>query len=113
MNLDYPPAILKLKASSTFFKLRPKCGKQHLMKENSHYLTEIIELARFARCQRAQKPRIKNPKMLNRALCQCQPATQFLLSSVELKCNFLHKERELVLSPYKAHTAKILLKYFY
>ena len=34
-------------------------------------------------------------------------------SSIELKRNFLHKERELVLLPYKAHTAKIPLKYFY
>ena len=74
---------------------------------------KLLNRARVACCQRAQKPRIKNPKTSNRAQCQCQPATQFLLSSVELKCNFLHKERELVLSPYKAHTAKIPLKYFY
>ena len=72
-----------------------------------------LNSARVARCQRAQKPRIKNPKTSNRAQCQCQPTTQFLLSSVELKRNFLHKERELVLSPYKAHAAKIPLKYFY
>ena len=61
-----------------------------------------LNSARVARCQRAQKPRIKNPKTSNRAECQRRPTTRFSLSSVELKHNFLHKERELVSSPYEA-----------
>ena len=34
--------------------------------------------ARIARCQRAQKPLIKNPKTSNRPQCQCWPTTEFL-----------------------------------
>ena len=63
---------------------------------------KLLNRALVALCQRAQKPRIKNPKTSNRAECTCQPTTRFSLSSVGLKHNFLHKERELVSSPYEA-----------
>ena len=63
---------------------------------------KLLNRALVALCQWAQKPRIKNPKTSNRAVCTCQPTTRFSLSSVGLKHNFLHKERELVSSPYEA-----------
>ena len=47
-----------------------------------------LNSARVARCQQAQKPRIKNPKTSNRAQRRCRPTTQFSLSYVELKRNF-------------------------
>ena len=58
--------------------------------------------AHFACCQPAQKPRIKNPKTSNRSQRQYQPTTRVSLWSVLLKRNFIHKEHELVLSPYEA-----------
>ena len=61
-----------------------------------------LNRARFARCQLAQKPRIKNPKTSNRSQRQYQPTTRVSLWSVALKRNFIHKERELVVSPYEA-----------
>ena len=63
---------------------------------------KLLNRALVALCQRAQKPRIKNPKTSNHAECTCQHTTRFSLSSVGLKHNFLHKERELVSSPYEA-----------
>ena len=107
MNSCYHPTKLTLpKFRSNIFTEPPKYVKLHVIAENSQKGLKWLNSDRVAGCQRAQKPRIKNPKTSNRAQYQCQPATQFLLSSVELKRNFLHKERELVLSPYKAHTAK-------
>ena len=65
-----------------------------------------LNRARFARCQPAQKPRIKNPKTSNRSQRQYQPTTWVSLWSVALKRNFIHKERELVVSPYEADNAE-------
>ena len=65
-----------------------------------------LNRARFARCQPAQKPRIKNPKTSNRSQRQYQPMTRVSLWSVLLKRIFIHKEHELVVSPYEADNAE-------
>ena len=63
---------------------------------------EWLNSARVARCQRAQKPGIKNPKTSYRAEYWYLPTTRFSSSSVALKHNFLSKNSELVLPPYEA-----------
>ena len=99
LNSCYEPTKAPLKCLFWASKIREsKCFIRKIAKKDMKW----INSARVARCQRAQKPRIKNPKTSNRAECQRLPTTRFSLSSVELKHNFLHKERELVSSPYEA-----------
>ena len=67
-----------------------------------------LNSAPAACCQRAQEPRIKNPKTSNRVYRRCQPTIRFWSWSVSLKHHFIMKNYELVVSLCNTENARFL-----